>query len=486
MSRQPDHLDAQPFAQPSPSAPHPSGFAPFATRMVAIGCSQPAIDAFARQYGQLSAGATGLICEAEALPVGPLVDAARLPAAGTAAEAGLERLVVIKLNGGLGTSMGLAGPKSLLSVHDQLSFLDILARQILTQRHRTRTRLPLVLMNSFSTETDTQLALAAYPELSEQAAIPTSFLQGRVPKVSASDLAPIDWPQDPAKAWCPPGHGEIYQAISQSGLLRQMLDAGFDTAFISNVDNLGATVDLAILSEFRRRSWSFLMEVADRTPADRKGGHLARSPAGGLLLRELAQCPAEDLSSFQDIERHPYFNTNNLWIHLPTLAELLETQGGFLDLPMIRNEKPVDPARPGSPRVYQLESAMGAAIALFPRAAALRVSRSRFLPVKKTSDLLGLWSDAYALGPDGALVLKPERGCRAPQVNLDDRYYASMADLALRFPYGAPSLIRCESLTVSGDVRFGRDVQLSGAVTLQAPPDAVRHIPDGANLRGQP
>lgn len=468
------------------SASFPLGFAPFAARMAAAGCPEPAIEAFARHYRRLLAGETGYIRESEILPVGSLPDAVALPKPGDADALGLDGLVVIKLNGGLGTSMGLNGPKSLLPVHDGLSFLDILARQILSLRQCSGVRLPLLLMNSFSTDPETQLALATHPELGDQSSVPLSFLQGQVPKISVDSLAPIDWRADPVKTWCPPGHGEIFQVLGQSGLLRRLLDSGYHTAFVSNIDNVGASVDVSLLAEFRRRAWSFMMEVADRTPADSKGGHLTCRPGNGYLLRELAQCHPEDMTGFQDIVRHRYFNTNNLWIHLPTLADLLDGRGGFLDLPMIRNEKPVDPTQPDSPRIYQLESAMGAAISCFPNSMAIRVPRSRFRPVKKTSDLLGLWSDAYAVSPDGHLDLVPEREGVAPIVVLDDRYHGLLADLNRRLPFGAPSLIRCVSLTVRGDVRFGRAVRVEGAVSLQAPPGGILDVPDGTTLRGEP
>ncbi len=171
---------------------------------------------------------------------------------------------------------------------------------------------------------------------------------------------------------------------------------GYRYAFTSNVDNLGATIEPAILGYFVAQGLPFMMEVADRTEADQKGGHLARRAATGrLLLRETAQCPPSDTEAFQDITRHRYFNTNNLWINLDALADLLARSEDGVALPLIRNSKTVDPRDPDSPPVYQLETAMGAAIELFDGAGAIRVPRSRFAPVKTTDDLLGVRSDAY-------------------------------------------------------------------------------------------
>src|SRR5207247_1159321 len=153
----------------------------------------------------------------------------------------------------------------------------------------------------------------------------------------------------------------------------------------------------------------FLMEVADRTASDRKGGHLARRGSdGGLVLREIAQTPDEDVDAFQDVERHRYFNTNTLWIDLHALRDVLGDEG-VIDLPMIVNRKTVDPSDKSSTPVIQLETAMGAAIGVFEDAAAMRVPRSRFVPVKTTNDLLSLRSDAYVVGDGHAVFLAPER-----------------------------------------------------------------------------
>ena len=100
-------------------------------------------------------------------------------------------------------------------------------------------------------------------------------------------------------------------------MLDTLLANGYEVAFVSNADNLGAELDPLPLGYFVSERLPFLMEVADRTAADRKGGHLARRKSDGrLALRESAQCPDEDTDAFQDVDRHRYFNTNNLWINL--------------------------------------------------------------------------------------------------------------------------------------------------------------------------
>lgn len=452
----------------SSDQPVAQAFAPFATKMMEAGMPAAAIRMFRHYYTQLYEGETGLIEGQAAQPVESLPTIADLTAYTDAGKAALTQTAVIKLNGGLGTTMGMEGPKSLITVKEGLSFLDIIVRQILHLRETHEVDLPLVLMNSFNTQQASAEALAHYPALTQ--AVPHDFAQHRIPKIWQADLSPVSWPQDPQLEWCPPGHGDLYLALQTSGMLEKLLTAGYTYAFISNADNLGATVDLDILGYFAANQVPFLMEVANRTAADRKGGHLAQNGEQGLILREVAQCPPEELDDFQNIERYTYFNTNNLWVHLPTLQALLQERQDLLDLPLIRNGKSVDPTTPETPRVYQLETAMGHAIALFSDAQALQIERNRFLPVKSTNDLLALWSDAYVLDEEYQIRLNPKRSsAQSPSVELDKRFYGLFADLQARFPHGAPSLVNCDSFVVEGDVYFDTDTIFSGEIHICHP-----------------
>ena len=462
-------------------------FAPFAAKMEAADLSDMMIHVFHYYYNQLVAGATGYIPSHEAGPVGAIPDYEALDDRyAIAGEAVLDKVVMIKLNGGLGTSMGMNGPKSLLPVKEGLSFLDITVQQIQHMREKWNVGLPLVLMNSFATHEKTLQALAEYDNFEQT--IPFGFVQHKVPKICKESMAPAYWPESPAKEWNPPGHGDLYAAISTSGTLDQLLEGGYEYAFVSNSDNLGAVLDTEILGYFAEERLPFLMEVAHRTRADRKGGHLAQLENGQLILRELAQCPPDETQIFQDIDRYRYFNTNNLWIHLPTLRKVLNDREGVLGLPLIRNEKPIDPTQPGTPPVYQLETAMGSAIHVFEGAQAIRVHRSRFVPVKKNNDLLVLMSDAYVLNDDYTVQLNSNRHAgpprRPPLVDLDSDYYQVIDDMQLRFPHGAPSLLNCTRLTINGDVHFGRDIVLEGTVSLYSNGSGPVHIADGTLIVG--
>jgi UTP--glucose-1-phosphate uridylyltransferase len=446
-------------------------------KLRADGAPEPVIAAFRHRFDRLEDPAAGRIPGDALEPVRDVPALTDLPAVGArSATALLDRLVVLKVNGGLGTSMGLRGPKSLIDVKPGATFLDLIAAQVPALRARHRgARLPLVLMDSFSTRAATLEALGRHPALAVDG-VPADFLQSREPKLRADTLEPVDWPADPALEWCPPGHGDLYVSLAATGMLDTLRGAGYDWAFVSNSDNLGATVDARLPAWADAHGVPFVMEVVRGTAADRKGGHVARRD-GVLVLRETAQAPPDD-PSFADVGRWRYYNTNNLWVDLRVLRDLLDDEPAGPDLPLIVNRKTVDPADPSSPAVLQLETAMGAAVGAIDGARVVEVPRSRFAPVKTTDDLLLTRSDAYTVSDDG--TLSPAFRGDPPVVALDPDHYKLLPDAERRFPHGPPSLRRCERLTVHGDVTFGAGVVVEGAVELHGP----AAIADGTVLRG--
>lgn len=431
-------------------------------RMQAAGVPQRAIDVFTSFYVQLEQGATGMIPEADVEPLAGIDHAGALEISDEACREAASVTAVIKLNGGLGTSMGLDRAKTLLPVRPDLNFLDVIAGQVLAVRQQLGVSMPLLFMNSFRTRDDTLAALAKYDDLAVEG-LPLDFLQNREPKLRADNLAPVDWPADPSLEWCPPGHGDLYTALEVSGILDALIDAGYRYATVSNADNLGAAPDPAMMGWFAASGAPYAAEVCRRTPADVKGGHIVvRRSDGRLVLRETAQTLPEDIEAASDLTKHQYFHTNNLWFDLRVMKQTLQERDGVLGLPLIRNAKTVDPTDPTSTPVVQIESAMGAAVEVFDGATAIEVDRSRFLPVKTTNDLLLLRSDVYGIGTDfrvRAQVRTP------PLVDLDRRFYTTIADFDARVP-APPSLVGAESLTVRGDWRFGRDVVVVGKAHL--------------------
>ena len=443
------------------------------------GVPDVAIKVFEHGYHLLEGGATGILPESDVEPLTDVVRSEELELDDDAAREALGRTALVKLNGGLGTSMGMDRAKSLLPVRGDLTFLDVIARQVLAAREKYRVQLPLVLMNSFRTRDDSLAALERYPAIPVEG-VPQDFLQNREPKLLADDLTPVGWPADPELEWCPPGHGDLYTALQTSGVLEALRAAGFRYAAVSNADNLGSAPSAAMAGWFASTGAGFAAEVARRTSADRKGGHLVvRATDHRIVLRETSQVADEDKAAASDIGRHAFFNTNNLWLDLDRLAALLAEHDGVLPLPLIRNEKTVDPSDPSSPRVVQIETAMGAAIELFDDAAVIEVGRERFLPVKTTDDLLRLRSDVYELGEDGALLATvPE-----PDVTLDPDHYRTVAAFDARFPAGIPSLVLAESLTVEGDWTFGAKVSIVGPARLGTPGDGTSGaVPDDATV----
>jgi UTP--glucose-1-phosphate uridylyltransferase len=447
-------------------------------KMAAAGIHQQAIDVFTNFYHQLEEGVTGFIAEDS---IDPLTDPdllADVAISDEDAAAALASTVIIKLNGGLGTSMGMEKAKSLLPVREGKTFLDLIVDQVRAARTAYGAKLPLIFMNSFRTHDDTLAALAAYDDLAVDG-LDLDFVQSQEPKLLADDLTPVEWPADPMLEWCPPGHGDLYTSLVTSGVLDRLVELGYRYASVSNSDNLGAAPNAEIAGWFAASGAPYAAEICRRTAADRKGGHLAiRKADRRLILRDTAQTSKEEMHYFTDEFRHPYFHTNNLWFDLQVLARTLKERNSVLGLPLIKNAKTVDPSDSGSPAVIQIESAMGAAVEVFEGATAIGVGRDRFLPVKTTNDLLLLRSDVYEVGEDGRLTRVADP---APLVDLDSGYYKTIGAFEQRFPGGAPSLKAAERLTVEGDWTFAARVSVIGAVTL-ADAGSPQTVPAGSTL----
>lgn len=381
----------------------------------------------------------------------------------------LKHLVVIKLNGGLGTSMGLTRAKSVIPVKGDLTFLEVMLQQIQSLRDRFKIDLPLIFMNSFNTREDT-LEVAGIADVNKNTGknLPPDFLQNMVPRIKKSDLLPPGDGNDPSQ-WCPPGHGDIYLSMKITGLLDQLIEIGYTTAFISNADNLAADVDERILARFIDDNLDFAMEITHKTLADIKGGVLIRHEKNGhsrVELLEAAQVEDSHMDDFINIDRFAYFNTNNLWVNLESLRDRLNSPDG-VPLSVIVNPKEVNGAD-----VLQLETAMGAAIGHFARAKGIIIPRDRFAPVKNCSDLLVRRSDAYTLDEiTGALLRATDSEV---VVKLDDNY-KKIEDFDRLFKE-IPSIIGAKSLSVSGQVLFDRKVTIEGDVTIKNAGSDVKKI----------
>jgi len=388
-------------------------------------------------------------------------------------EENISRLGVLKLNGGLGTGMGLDQAKTLLPIKDGVPFLDIIVRQML---HNNTT---LILMNSERTDADTAQFLSN-PEYKDLKV--TSFVQGKFPRIDQATMTPISEKDYKSEAFSPGGHGAIYttlqtETIKEDGLSKSIIDYlisnNIDWLFVSNGDNLGATADSMLLGYAIENNLPFMMEVAERVDTDKKGGHLVRMNNGRLTLRESAQCNPADIqpdgSHFgENIKLHKYFNTNSIWINLRELSVLLDQNSGVLPLSLIRNPKETDAKICGKKdAVYQLETAMGSAISLFDKAEAVVVPRTRFAPVKNNNELFVRWSNIYELHDGHSLIINPKFNGEQPDIKLQDKYFKIYSDFAARVDKDNPvDLLNCVSLTVTGNVYFGQGVTIIGRVEI--------------------
>ncbi|KAJ3359553.1 UTP-glucose-1-phosphate uridylyltransferase [Allomyces javanicus] len=385
----------------------------------------------------------------------------------------LSKLAVLKLNGGLGTTMGCVGPKSAIEVRDGLTFLDLTVRQIEYLNTSCKVNVPLILMNSFNTDDETKRIVQKY--MGHQLSILT-FNQSRFPRIFKDSLLPCPKhpDEDPAVGnFYPPGHGDLFESLENSGLLDQLIAQGKEWVFVSNVDNLGATVDTKILHHLHATGAEFVLEMTPKTKADVKGGTLVEND-GQVQLLEIAQVPPEHVDDFKSIKKFQIFNTNNLWISLKAIKRILAEREMNMDV--IVNVK----TSKSGEKVIQLETAVAAAIRFFKSAHGINVPRSRFLPVKSTSDLFLITSDLYSLD-HGQLVMNPQRLFGTiPIVKLGD-HYKKVADYQARFK-GRPRIIDLDHLTLSGNVYFGSDITLGGTVIIVASEGSRIDIPSGARL----
>jgi len=430
-----------------------------------------AIDAFKHKFAALFSGVSTMMPECSLAPVSPLPDFEKLNI--TAKPELLSRTVVLKLNGGLGA---LERSISLVPVAGPHTVLDLIAKQVEWMKiEHKQPNLQFLLMNASSTSEDTKALLGKYPILGTGSDL--EFAQNKAPKVSSSDFLPMDWPANRDHEWCPSGLGDLFSSMLGSGTLDKLLGKGMKYMFVSSADNLGAAVDLKLLTYFVDSGAPFMMEVAARTDGDKKRGHLAMiKKTGGMTLREAAQCSKEDESAFQDISKYSYFNTNNLWIDLGKLKALFEKHEGILLAPVMVSEKTVDPRDKDSLKVTHLETTPGGAISCFEGAIAVLTSRRRFVPVENCDDLFALRSDAYVLARDSRIELAPERNGVAPLVKLDERYKL-VDEMDALIPNGAPSLKECKSLRIEGPMEFAAGVVIKGDVTIKS--TQKKTVPEG-------
>jgi UTP--glucose-1-phosphate uridylyltransferase len=405
---------------------------------------------------------------------GQVVDYSEL--ANTESVGFLNKLAVLKLNGGLGTSMGCVGPKSVIEVRDGMSFLDLSVRQIEYLNRTYDVNVPLVLMNSFNTDDDTQNIIKKYEGHNIDI---LTFNQSRYPRVLKDSLLPAPKTfNSQISDWYPPGHGDVFESLYNSGILEKLISRGVEILFLSNADNLGAVVDLRILQHMVDTKAEYIMELTDKTKADVKGGTII-DYEGSVRLLEIAQVPKEHVNEFKSIKKFKYFNTNNIWLNLHAVKRIVENNE--LEMEIIPNNKsiPADKKGESDVSIVQLETAVGAAIRHFNNAHGVNVPRRRFLPVKTCSDLMLVKSDLYSL-KHGQLQIDPSRFGPAPLIKLGNDF-KKVSDFQKRIG-SIPKIIELDHLTITGAVNLGRGVVLKGTVIIVATEGSTIDIPPGSIL----
>ncbi|OBT67554.1 UTP-glucose-1-phosphate uridylyltransferase [Pseudogymnoascus sp. 23342-1-I1] len=388
----------------------------------------------------------------------------------------LNKLAVLKLNGGLGTSMGCVGPKSVIEVRDGMSFLDLSVRQIEYLNRTYKVNVPFVLMNSFNTDSDTENIIKKYEGHSIDI---MTFNQSRYPRVLKDSLLPVPKSFDSSITdWYPPGHGDVFESLYNSGILDKLIARGVEIVFLSNVDNLGAVVDLRILQHMVETKSEYIMELTDKTKADVKGGTIIDYD-GSVRLLEIAQVPKEHVNEFKSIKKFKYFNTNNIWLNLEAVKRVV--MNNELEMEIIPNNKsiPADKKGESDVSIVQLETAVGAAIRHFKNAHGVNVPRRRFLPVKTCSDLLLVKSDLYSL-KHGQLQIDPTRFGPAPLIKLGTDF-KKVSDFQKHIP-SIPKILELDHLTITGAVNLGRGVTFKGTVIIVATEGSTIDIPPGSIL----
>jgi UTP--glucose-1-phosphate uridylyltransferase len=388
----------------------------------------------------------------------------------------LDKLAVLKLNGGLGTSMGCVGPKSVIEVRDGMSFLDLSVRQV---EHLNRTydsNVPIILMNSFNTDEDTAAIIKKYEGHNVDI---LTFNQSRYPRILKDSLLPVPKSYDsPLHDWYPPGHGDVFESLYNSGILEKLIDRGIEIIFLSNADNLGAVVDPRILQHMIETKAEYIMELTNKTKADVKGGTII-DYEGSVRLLEIAQVPKEHVNEFKSIKKFKYFNTNNIWMNVKAIKRVVENDE--LEMEIIPNGKTIPGDKKGESdiSIIQLETAVGAAIRHFKNAHGVNVPRRRFLPVKTCSDLMLVKSDLYTL-KHGMLQMSTSRFGDAPLIKLGSDF-KKVSDFQKRIP-SIPKIIELDHLTITGAVNLGRGVTLKGTVIIVATEGQTIDVPPGSIL----
>ncbi len=112
-----------------------------------------------------------------------------------------------------------------------------------------------------------------------------------------------------------PGHGDLPDALKQSGLLTRFVERGGTTLLIANLDNLGGTLDPRLIGFHLAHGSAVTSELVDKL-ADDRGGIPVRVDGKLRVLEEFRLPPGFDPNSVR------VFNTNTFHVSARALLEL--------------------------------------------------------------------------------------------------------------------------------------------------------------------
>ncbi|XVF56735.1 hypothetical protein PTKIN_Ptkin06aG0144200 [Pterospermum kingtungense] len=354
----------------------------------------------------------------------------------------LDKLVVVKFNGASGKNMGFSGPKSLIEVKNGSTSLDLIVNQIQSLNSKYGSNVPLLLMNSRRTHNDSLKVLDKYSSSMVEI---HPFSQG---EQTQQELSANEEGED---EWYSSDHGAQFLSLLNSGTLDLLLSQGKEYALVINPDNVAAVVDPKILNHLTQNSIEYCMEV---TPTTSTGlmNFMASSLQGKFKLEDFTSNPTQSL-----VKKFKFIDTRNMWIDLKAIKRLIDNNALKLD---------------------ELST-----LKLFEKSIGITIPQSRFLPLNSTSDLLLLQSDLYTFA-EGALVHNELRTSPTnPSISLGAEF-EKISDFKSRFK-SIPSIVRLDSLEVTGDVWFGADIALKGRVVIAAEPGVTLRIPDGVVLKNE-
>ncbi|KAH9724769.1 UTP--glucose-1-phosphate uridylyltransferase [Citrus sinensis] len=374
----------------------------------------------------------------------------------------LDKLVVVKFNGALGTNMGFSGPKSAIEVKNNLTPLDLMVDQVESLNSKYGCNVPLLLMDTAETHDRVQKVLEKYSNS----------------KVDIHSLSLSQQPHEKSfeghsrkdKLYPSSDHSVVFLSLMKSGTLDLLLVQGKEYALVVDSDNVAAVADPKIFNHLIQNQIEYCMEVAPVPSIDLRNSLINLRP-GKFQLVDITQNPTK-----QSGGKFKFINTRSMWVNLRAIKRLIDTDE--LKVENFSSSKEVN-----DDQIISRGTAADSAIQFFDHTIGINVAQSRYLPVNSTSDLLLLQSDLYT-ADEGILVQNPARDNPAnPSIELGPEF-EKVNDFQSRFK-SIPSIINLDSLKVEGDVWFGAGITLKGKVSIVAKPGMKLEIPDGIVLENK-